>query len=54
MNYLVPLLGVGLLAFAFLVNISGNSFIQTFTSITSLVKIVGRAVFAIGGLWIQI
>lgn len=52
MSFLVPLLGVGLLAFAFLVNISGNSFIQTFTSIASLVKIVGLAVFAIGGLWI--
>lgn len=52
MSYLVPLLGVGLLTFAFIVNISGNSFIQTFTSIASLVKIVGLAVFAIGGLWI--
>ncbi|WP_329610125.1 APC family permease [Pseudalkalibacillus berkeleyi] len=50
-GYLVPLLGVGLLTFAFLVNISGNSFIQTFTSIVSLLKIVGLVVFAIGGLW---
>ncbi len=41
-----------MLTFAFIVNISGNSFIQTFTSIASLVKIVGLAVFAIGGLWI--
>jgi amino acid transporter len=51
-NYLVPLLGVGLLLFAFLVNISGNSFIQTFTSIVSLLKIIGLVIFAIGGLWV--
>lgn len=49
-SYLVPVLGVALLAFAFLVNISGNSFIQSFTSIASLLKIVGLAVFGIGGL----
>ncbi|MCH4827282.1 APC family permease [Planococcus halocryophilus] len=49
-SYLVPLLGVGLLTFAFLVNISGNSFIQSFTSIASLLKIAGLAVFGIGGL----
>ncbi|MGR3766258.1 APC family permease [Rossellomorea sp. NS-SX7] len=51
-DYLIPLLGVGLLTFAFLVNISGNSFIQTFTGIASLIKIAGLAVFAIAGLWV--
>lgn len=51
-SYLVPLLGVGLLTFAFLVNISENSFIQSFTSIASLLKIVGLSIFAIGGLWV--
>ncbi|RCW76842.1 APC family permease [Saliterribacillus persicus] len=51
-SFLVPLLGVGLLIFAFLVNISGNSFIQSFTSIASLVKIIGLLIFAIGALWI--
>ncbi len=51
-SYLVPLLGVGLLTIAFLVNISGNSFIQTFTSIASLLKIVGLSIFAIAGLWV--
>ncbi|SDZ99731.1 Amino acid transporter [Thalassobacillus cyri] len=51
-SFLVPLLGIGLLTFAFLVNISGNEFIQTFTSIVSLLKIAGLAVFAIGGLWV--
>lgn len=51
-SVLVPLLGVGLLVFAFIVNISGNSFIQTFTSIVSLLKIMGLVIFAIGGLWV--
>lgn len=51
-SYLVPLLGVGLLTFAFLVNISGNSFIQSFTSIASLMKIVGLFIFVIAGLWL--
>lgn len=45
-NQLVPILGVGLLIFTFLVNISGNDFIQTFTSIVSLIKIVGITIFA--------
>lgn len=51
-SFLVPLLGVGLLTFAFLVNITGNRFIQSFTSIVSLLKIAGLAIFAIVGLWI--
>ncbi|MCA1063828.1 APC family permease [Rossellomorea sp. AcN35-11] len=51
-SYLIPLLAVGLLLFAFFVNISGNSFIQTFTSIVSLLKILGLVIFAMGGLWV--
>lgn len=51
-SYLIPLLGVGLLVLAFMVNISGNSFIQSFTSIASLLKIAGLAIFAIAGLWV--
>jgi len=51
-SFLVPILSVGLLLFAFIVNISGNNFIQTFTSIISLLKIIGLGVFAIGGLWV--
>lgn len=49
-NQLVPILGVGLLIFTFLVNISGNDFIQTFTSIVSLIKIVGITIFAFAAL----
>lgn len=51
-SILVPLLGVGLLILAFVVNISGNSFIQTFTSTASLIKIIGLLIFAIAGLWV--
>jgi amino acid transporter len=47
---LVPVLGVVLLIFAFLVNISGNRLIQTFTSIISLIKIVGIVFFTLAAL----
>lgn len=52
-SVLIPVLGVGLLAFAFLVNILSNSFIQTFSFVMAFVKIAGIAVFAIAGLWIS-
>lgn len=48
----VPILGIGLLAFAFLVNILGNQVIQTLSFIMAFVKIAGIAVFAGGGLWV--
>ncbi|MFE8703057.1 APC family permease [Cytobacillus sp. FJAT-54145] len=51
-SWLVPTLGVGLIIFSFLINVSGNTFIQTFTSIASLVKIMGLSVMAIAGIWI--
>lgn len=50
-TWLVPLLGVGLIIFSFLVNISGNTFIQTFTSVASLIKIIGLSSLAIAGIW---
>ncbi|GAE94535.1 amino acid transporter [Gracilibacillus boraciitolerans JCM 21714] len=46
----VPILGVGLLIFAFIVNISDNRFIQSFTSVISLLKIIELLVFAGVGL----
>ncbi|MDG5472275.1 APC family permease [Jeotgalibacillus sp. ET6] len=52
-SWLVPALGVGLLTIAFLINIAGNSFIQTFTSVMSLLKILGLTIFAIAGLWVS-
>ena len=51
-SWLVPALGVGLLAFAFVVNISGNRFIGTLSMVMAAVKILGIAVFAIAGLWV--
>lgn len=51
-KWLIPLLGVGLIIFSFLVNISGNKFIQTFTSIASLLKIIGLSVMGIAGIWV--
>lgn len=47
----VPGLGVALLIFAFLVNISGNKIIGKTSQIMAAVKIIGIVVFAIGGLW---
>jgi amino acid transporter len=52
-DWLVPVLGVGLLSFAFLVNILGNRAIQTMSFFTAFLKIGGIAVFAIAGLWIS-
>lgn len=49
--YLVPALGVGLLIFAFVVNILGNQFIDTLSTVTALIKIGGIVLFAAAGLW---
>lgn len=51
-QWLVPLLGVGLIVVSFLINISGNTFIQTFTSIASLIKIIGLSIMAISGIMV--
>jgi amino acid transporter len=50
-SWLVPTLGVGLLAFAFLVNILGNKFIQTFSFFMAFIKIGGLVLLAAGGLY---
>ena len=52
-DWLVPLLGVALLSFAFLVNILSNRFIQTFSFFMAFLKIGGIAVFGIAGLWVS-
>jgi len=52
-TWLVPALGVGLLGFAFLVNILSNRFIQAFSFFMAFIKIGGIAVFALGGLWVS-
>lgn len=48
----VPVLGVGLIVFAFLVNVSGNRAVGTFALIMALAKILGIAIFGIASLWI--
>ncbi len=50
-SWLVPALGVGVLFFAFIVNILGNKFIQTFSFFMAFIKIGGLALLAVGGLW---
>ncbi len=51
-SVLVPLLGVALLMFAFVVNIAGNRLIGAFSLVMAVVKIGGIALFAIVGLWL--
>lgn len=51
-SFLIPVLGVILLVFAFIVNISGNDVIEKISFSMALIKIGGIAVFGIVGLWI--
>lgn len=50
-NHLVALLAVGLIIFAFLVNIAKNSVISSISTVTAVVKIGGIIAFAIIALW---
>ena len=50
-SWLVPALGVGLLFFAFLVNILSNKYIQTLSLVTTFIKVAGFVILACGGLW---
>jgi amino acid transporter len=52
-DWIVTLLGVGLLLIALIINLASNLFIQTFTSIVSLIKIVGLLIFSIGALYLS-
>lgn len=52
-SWLIPALGVGLLLFAFIVNIMSNRFIQAFSFLMAFIKIGGIAVFAMAGLWVS-
>lgn len=47
----IPALGVGLLLFAFLINIRSNILIERISFMMAFVKIAGLAALAIGGLW---
>lgn len=50
-SWLVPVLGLGLLAFAFFVNILNNKLTQTFSFFMAFLKIGGLVLLAGGGLW---
>ncbi len=52
-QYLVPTLAVGLLVAAFIVNILGNKFIGTFSTVSAVVKIAGILIFSAAGLWVS-
>lgn len=47
----VPVLGVILIIIAFLVNISGNNFIEKSAFAMAILKVGGISILAIGGLW---
>ena len=50
-TFWIPVLGVALIVLAFIVNISGNKFIEKSSFTMAVLKIGGLAVLAIGGLW---
>jgi len=51
-SWIIPALAVGLLIFAFLLNISGNRIVGMFSLIMAFIKIGGIVLFAVAGLWI--
>lgn len=50
-QFWVPALGVGLLAFAFVINILSNHFIERFSFFMAFVKAAGLIALAVGGLY---
>lgn len=52
-EWLVPALGVGVLVFAFAVNVSGNHVIGRFSLLTAIVKIGGVMAFAVAAMWVS-
>lgn len=52
-SWLVPVLAVGLLIFAFIINVLGNEFISTMAMFTAIIKVGGIALFAGIGLWMS-
>jgi len=51
-SLLVPALGVGLIIFAFIINLSGNRSVGLFSLIMAISKILGITAFAIVSLWV--
>ncbi|MDP2118552.1 MAG: APC family permease [Hoeflea sp.] len=50
-SVLVPVLGVGLIIFAYLVNVSGNRSVGLLSIVMAVLKVGGIAVFGVAGLW---
>ncbi len=50
-SFWIPALGVGLIILAFIVNISGNKFIERSSFTMAVLKVIGLAILAVGGLW---
>ena len=50
-SVLVPVLGVGLIVFAYSINASGNRFVGFFSIVMAVLKVGGIAVFGAAGLW---
>ena len=51
-SWIIPALAVGLLIFAFLLNISGNRIVGMFSLVMAFIKIGGIVFFAVAGLWV--
>lgn len=50
-SYWISILGVGLIIISFIINISGNDFIEKSAFTMAILKVGGIALLAIGGLW---
>ncbi|GHA33483.1 amino acid permease [Devosia pacifica] len=50
-SVLVPILGVGLIVFAYLVNVSGNRSVGLFSIVMAVLKVGGIALFGVSALW---
>ena len=52
-SVLVPILAVGLIVFAFLVNIAGTKFVGAISAVTAVLKIGGILIFSVTILWVS-
>lgn len=50
-SILVPILAIGLIIFAFVVNLAGNKVIGSVSKVTAVLKIGGILIFAVVALW---
>ena len=50
-SFLIPLLGVGLIVFAYLVNVSGSRSVGLLSFIMAVIKVGGIALFGMAALW---